>query len=89
MAIGIRPGMVIDAEGVIFRIVDIHSMGQVAGKQTYVVAYSIQDGDYISPVGHFMISSGDNPRDKIVQIVEWYLQNKTYVQQVTRVARSR
>jgi len=72
----VEPGSTYNVEGILFQIIETHRYYDVAKRSHLLVSYRIKDGSYVSPIAHFNISLGADPKDLIKKIVIQYLRSK-------------
>jgi hypothetical protein len=69
----VRAGQEFEEEGVTVKIVEVQPYVDAAGKASYMISYELLDGKYTSPVAHFWMSRRQDIRQKITEVVQYYL----------------
>lgn len=68
----VREGETYESGGVTVRIVEVIPYTTFSGRRELMIAYRIEDGRFISPVAHFWMREGEDPRPYIERIVAQY-----------------
>lgn len=65
-----------DVRGITVEIVEVMEHRTITGMKEFLVAYRIRDGQFISPVAHFVCKSDNELRHKINEVADHYFNLK-------------
>lgn len=68
----VRPGEEHTIENIKVRIMEVIPIRRLTGGKSYLVAYQLIDGDYKSPIAHFLLDHERDLQKKIIEVVEFY-----------------
>jgi hypothetical protein len=70
----LRAGQEYEHKSIKVQIREVIPYFDPAGRKTLLVSYRIKDGDFESQTAHFFMRAKDDPRPKIEEVVETYLE---------------
>jgi len=69
----VKIGDIFQEEGILVKIVEVIEYKTFTGRKMVLIGYKIKDGDYESPTAHFWMDYYADIKEKIKEIVDYYL----------------
>ena len=68
----VRANETYEVEGITVRIMEVIPYTTFSGRKELLISYRIEDGRFTSPIAHFWMREGEDPRPYIERIVSQY-----------------
>jgi len=78
----VSAGMKFYKDTVTLEIIEVNVVKGYRSDDTYIIAYRLRDGNFVSPVAHIFVKRGEDVRKHIELVIDNYLNNRNYIKSV-------